>query len=67
MRSQDPIANLILGGDGTSRAFVKGWRRSSLLPSPERIMFSRSSLRLRSRISPGSACLRWCQSGRGFG
>ena len=32
MRSQDPIANLILGGDGTSRAFVKGWRRSSLLP-----------------------------------
>ena len=32
MRDQDPIANLILGGDGTSRAFVKGWRDASLLP-----------------------------------
>ena len=32
MRDQDPIVNLILGGDGTSRAFVKGWRDSSLLP-----------------------------------
>ena len=32
MKDQDPIANLILGGDGTSRAFVKGWRHSTLLP-----------------------------------
>ena len=32
MRDQDPIVNLILGGDGTSRAFVKGWRDASLLP-----------------------------------
>jgi len=32
MRDQDPIASLILGGDGTSRAFVKGWRDASLLP-----------------------------------
>ncbi len=26
------IATLILGGDGTSRAFVKGWRQAVLLP-----------------------------------
>ena len=32
MRDQNPIANLILGGDGTSRAFVKGWREAALLP-----------------------------------
>ncbi len=28
----DCIATLILGGDGTSRAFVKGWREAILLP-----------------------------------
>jgi hypothetical protein len=28
----NPIATLILGGDGTSRAFVKGWRSAVLLP-----------------------------------
>ncbi|MGB1881915.1 MAG: hypothetical protein ACPHTD_14460, partial [Gammaproteobacteria bacterium] len=26
------IATLILGGDGTSRAFVKGWRDAVMLP-----------------------------------
>ena len=28
----DCIATLILGGDGTSRAFVKGWREAVMLP-----------------------------------
>ena len=28
----DCIATLILGGDGTSRAFVKGWRNAVILP-----------------------------------
>ncbi len=32
IREHDPIATLILGGDGTSRAFVKGWREAVLLP-----------------------------------
>ena len=32
MREHQPVANLILGGDGTSRAFVKGWRDAVLLP-----------------------------------
>lgn len=32
LQEHDPIVTLILGGDGTSRAFVKGWRDSVLLP-----------------------------------
>ena len=32
LKEINPIATLILGGDGTSRAFVKGWRDSVLLP-----------------------------------
>ncbi len=32
IRQYDPIATLILGGDGTNRAFVKGWRHALLLP-----------------------------------
>lgn len=32
LAEHDCIATLILGGDGTSRAFVKGWRESVLLP-----------------------------------
>lgn len=32
LAEQDCIAVLILGGDGTSRAFVKGWRDAVLLP-----------------------------------
>lgn len=32
LQEHDCIATLILGGDGTSRAFVKGWRNAVLLP-----------------------------------
>lgn len=32
LKEKGCIATLILGGDGTSRAFVKGWRDSVLLP-----------------------------------
>ncbi len=32
LRELDCIATLILGGDGTSRAFTKGWRDAILLP-----------------------------------
>ena len=32
LKEQQCMATLILGGDGTSRAFVKGWRDSVLLP-----------------------------------
>jgi hypothetical protein len=32
LSEHDCIATLILGGDGTSRAFVKGWRDAVLLP-----------------------------------
>jgi hypothetical protein len=32
MQSADCAAVLILGGDGTSRAFVRGWRNAPLLP-----------------------------------
>jgi hypothetical protein len=32
LEEQGCIATLILGGDGTSRAFVKGWRNAVLLP-----------------------------------
>lgn len=32
LKEHNPIVTLILGGDGTSRAFVKGWRDSVLLP-----------------------------------
>ncbi len=32
LRRHAPVVTLILGGDGTNRAFVKGWRESILLP-----------------------------------
>lgn len=32
LKEHNPIATLILGGDGTSRAFIKGWRDAVLLP-----------------------------------
>ena len=32
LKEHDVLISLILGGDGTSRAFVKGWRDSVLLP-----------------------------------
>lgn len=32
LKDQGVVATLILGGDGTSRAFVKGWRDATLLP-----------------------------------
>jgi hypothetical protein len=32
LQYEDCIATLILGGDGTSRAFAKGWREATLLP-----------------------------------
>ncbi len=32
LANRDCIATLILGGDGTSRAFVKGWRDAVMLP-----------------------------------
>ena len=32
LEAKDCIATLILGGDGTSRAFIKGWRDAVLLP-----------------------------------
>ena len=32
LAEHDCIATLILGGDGTSRAFVKGWRKAVILP-----------------------------------
>lgn len=32
LKEHKPIATLILGGDGTSRAYVKGWREAVLLP-----------------------------------
>ncbi len=32
LKERGCIATLILGGDGTSRAFVKGWREAVLLP-----------------------------------
>lgn len=32
LKQEGCIATLILGGDGTSRAFVKGWREAVLLP-----------------------------------
>ena len=32
LQQHQPVVTLILGGDGTSRAFVKGWRDAVLLP-----------------------------------
>ena len=32
LAQHDCVATLILGGDGTSRAFVKGWREAVMLP-----------------------------------
>ena len=32
LKQHNPVVTLILGGDGTSRAFVKGWREAVLLP-----------------------------------
>ena len=32
LREHEPIVTLVLGGDGTSRAFVKGWRDATLMP-----------------------------------